>query len=89
VDEFAEWIREARIDYRNYIRVPSVKKLFHVGAKLREYGRILRVLLKLFLDGESLCCYLTSRKIKKQAMPYNLTSIRSICTELFATEECK
>jgi hypothetical protein len=28
IQQFAEWLREARVDYRNYIRVPSVRRLF-------------------------------------------------------------
>jgi hypothetical protein len=44
-------------------------------------------MLKMFIDEESLCCYLTSRKIKRDAMPCNLLSIRSIYKELFDDEQ--
>jgi hypothetical protein len=47
------------------------------------YSLALRVIFKNFLDDESVCCYLTSRKIKKDTMKLNLSVIRTIIHELF------
>lgn len=50
LDDFWRWIREEKIDYRNYIRVPHAKRIFcdETEAK-RSYAKALRIIFKDFL----------------------------------------
>lgn len=72
------------MDHKNYIRLPSAKKLFYSTQK-KEYAKVMRILLHQFLKSEALCAYLTSKKIKKTMMDQNYTAIRNIFKDLHAT----
>jgi hypothetical protein len=63
--------------------VPHAKKLFCNNTdEKRSYSKALRVIFKNFINEESVCCYLTSRKIKKEAMKLNLSVVRTIFNDL-------
>lgn len=72
VEAFREWLDINEIDHRSYVKTPCVKPLFVGAKKTRDQTKIMRILLKDFLKNEALCCYLTSKKIKREAMPHNL-----------------
>lgn len=76
------WLEGQRVDFRNYIRVPTIKKLFMGRHSTQAHAQLLRILLKDFLHNEALPCYMTSRKIKKEAMLFNYRSIRTIFNEI-------
>lgn len=80
--DFLDWLETNRIDYRNYVRVPSVQRLFVGCDRTQDHAKILRVLLFDFLQKEAISCYLTSKKIKKEAMEFNYRSIRHIFNEI-------
>lgn len=86
-NQLQEWLSTHSIDYRNYIRVSSVKKLFKNHDSSKEFSLILRVMLQAFINEDSLCCYLTSRKLKKELMLHSLKSIRNIYLDLFVEKE--
>jgi hypothetical protein len=75
-------MKSRKIDFRNYIRVPSIKKMFIGDETTKDYSKVLRILFQDFLQKESLICYQTSRKIKKESMPSNYRSIREIYNEI-------
>jgi hypothetical protein len=76
----------ARVDYRNYIRLPTVKKLFSETKTTKEHSKLMRILLKQFIDDEAINCYWTSKKLRKDIMGHNYHSIRSIFKELLQHE---
>lgn len=67
-----------KVDHRNYVRVPSIKKFFVDQQFVREHTKIMRILLKDFLQREAVLCYLTSKKVRKEAMVHNYESTRCI-----------
>jgi hypothetical protein len=72
------------MEHKNYIRLPSAKKLFF-NAQKKEYAKIMRILLHHFLKAEAMCAYLTSKKIKKTMMEQNYIAVRNIFRDLQAT----
>ncbi len=70
------------MEHRNYIRLPSARKLFFTGKCNKEATKILRIILKDFIQREALCAYLTSKKIKRESIPYHLLSFRNIFSDL-------
>ena len=74
------------MEHKNYIRLPSAKKLFYNTQK-KEHAKIMRILLNHFLKSEAMCAYLTSKKIKKTMMDQNYTAIRNIFKDLQATSK--
>ncbi len=81
--EFKEWLDIHEVDHRGYVRMPEVKPLFVADRNSKEETKIMRVLLKDFLQREALCCYLTSKKIKRQAMPHNLRCIKNLLSVIY------
>lgn len=82
LEEFVDWLKASKVDYRNYIRVSCVRKLFIGQSFVYEHAKVMRVLLQLFLQKEAFPCYLTSKKAKRGVMNHNFTSIRSILREI-------
>lgn len=48
-DEFKSWYEKNRVDYRNYIKIRTVKKLFKNALFVKEQTLIMRTLFKEFL----------------------------------------
>jgi len=72
------------VDYKNYIRVPSIRNLF-ISSNLNDSStKLMRVMLKDFLDGEVVNYFLTSRKIKKGSVRINLNSARHLMKDILA-----
>ena len=84
--QFIEWFEINKMEHKNYIRLPSAKKLFYNTQK-KEHAKIMRILLNHFLKSEAMCAYLTSKKIKKTMMDQNYTAIRNIFKDLQATSK--
>lgn len=82
LEDFVDWISASKVDYRNYIRVSCIKKLFIGQAFIYEHTKVMRILLRIFLEKEAFPCYLTSKKAKRGVMNYNFASIRSIFREI-------
>ena len=85
LEAFREWFELNEVDHRNYVKLPDVRDLFVAGKNNREQAKIMRVLLKDFLQNEALCCYLTTKKVKKQAMPHNFHCMKNILKEIFSS----
>jgi len=64
------------------IRLAKVNKMFMGGKINFEHRKMLRILLAQFVNKEALCCYLTSRKAKKDLMINNGLSMHMIYKEL-------
>lgn len=76
LEQFLGWYQHHNIDFRNYIKVSSIRPMFLGHALCNEHAKIMRVLLKEFIRNEALPCYLTSKKIRRGVMEHNLTSLR-------------
>jgi len=72
------WLESKAINHKNYIRLAKVSKMFMGGKINFEHSKMLRILLAEFVNKEALCCYLTSRKTKRDLMVYNGLSMRMI-----------
>lgn len=70
------------MDYRNYIRIQSIRKLFVHDEFTYEHSMIMRILLQDFLNKEAIICFTTSRKATKRVMTYNLISVRGVINEI-------
>jgi hypothetical protein len=74
------------VEHRNYVRLPDMKELFAGSRGSREQSKVMRVLLKEFIQREALPCYLTSKKIKRDSMPHNLHSIRHVLSDILSAK---
>jgi hypothetical protein len=81
--KFLEWLELNDVEHRNYVRLPDMKALFTGKRGSREQAKVMRVLLKEFLQKEAMLCYLTSKKIKRESMPYNFYSIRNVLADIY------
>jgi hypothetical protein len=81
-----DWFEVGRVESKSYIRLKSVKRLFFDSKNHKGEAKVMRILLKKFLCNEALPSYLTSKKIRKDLMSYNLRSIRTILYDLSVAE---
>jgi hypothetical protein len=65
------------------VRLPDMKALFAGKRGSKDQSKIMRALLGDFLKKEALLCYLTSKKIKRDSMPYNYNSIRNVLKDIY------
>lgn len=49
LEDFKNWFEEAKVNFRNYMRVSSVRKLFMGDQFVEEHTKIMRILFKRFL----------------------------------------
>ena len=85
-EEFVEWIKTNKADFRNYIRIFSIRKLFVNHHFAYEETKIMRILFKEFLERESLICFITSKKAKKGVVASNLANRRTIMEEILGEQ---
>jgi hypothetical protein len=81
-EEFESWYLKNKAEYRNYIKVSSVKRLFKSAIFVEEETMIMRILFKEFLETEAMVCNLTSKKAKREIVLYNVKSLRLILEEI-------
>jgi hypothetical protein len=86
LDEFILWLENTKTDYRNYIKISSIRSLFLGQDFVQEHTKLMRVLLGEFIRNEALPCYLTSKKAMRGVMIHNLASLRLVMQELFNKE---
>ena len=82
LEEFQAWVKINRVDFRNYVRITSVRKLFIDQPFGRGQAKIMRIMLKDFLEKEALVCFITSKKIQRGAVNYSLTYRRTLIEEI-------
>lgn len=86
IQKLEEWFEVGRVEKKSYIRLKSIKRLFFSTKAHKEETKVMRILLKHFICNEALPNYLTSKKIRKDYMCYNLKSVRIIFSDLNVSE---
>lgn len=80
-EEFYRWLESYGINYKNYIRFCSVKKI--MGSKKRkDHLAIFRILIKEYIKVSAITHCLTSKRIDRASMEMHLEGLRQLKKDL-------
>lgn len=80
-EEFYRWLESYSVNYKNYIRFASVKKIM-TTRKRRDHLTILRVIIQDYVKVEAISHCLTSKRIDRKSVVMHLKGLRQLKKEL-------
>lgn len=81
LDDFHEWLTSFGINYKNYIKIAELKRLFK-GTERRNMYAIIRALFKSYTSGLGISHTLTSKRIERTSTAMHLDGLRKLKREL-------
>lgn len=80
-EDFYEWLAHFGINFKNYIRLGQIRKIFAHPDSLPQQ-KLLLILLESYLTGYAVSHCLTSKRIEVSAIKMHLEGLRSLRAEL-------